>query len=236
MRADTEVIDTTGFSPKDSTTAEKDIIDEYIVVVRTQQTSLLEIFHRAGFVDCYEFESMACPQQSPKKKKKKETNSDSEKSDEEEEIPTTYELWQEFLHSLTLHGFRFIFEKGPKIRRIVWLVILILAVFMLLLQSRKSIQKYFDRPITTTVQVEFLDEITFPAVSICNFNLFPYYLINGTIGEKVRKNGQMLLYELSVFIWYVYYSLQAVLQNSLSLRDQHPYSPSSFLDVSDSFS
>ena len=187
MPVDTEFVHTRALFPRDSTTA-TDIIDEYIVVVKTQQTSLLEILHR-GFVDCYEFENMACPQQSPKKKKKKEANSDSEDIDEEEEIPTTYELWQDFLHSLTLHGFRFIFEDGPKIRRIIWLVILILAVFMLLLQSKKSIQKYFDRPITTTVQVEFLDEIIFPAVSICNFNLFPYYLINGTIGEKVRDKS-----------------------------------------------
>ena len=191
MPVDTEFVHTRALFPKDSTTA-TDIIDEYIVVVKTQQTSLLEILHR-GFVDCYEFENMACPQQSPKKKKKKEANSDSEDIDEEEEIPTTYELWQDFLHSLTLHGFRFIFEDGPKIRRIIWLVILILAVFMLLLQSKKSIQKYFDRPITTTVQVEFLDEIIFPAVSICNFNLFPYYLINGTIGEKVRDKSVYII-------------------------------------------
>lgn len=189
MPVDTGFIHTTGLCPRDSTT-ETDIIDEYIVALKTQQTSLLEIFHR-GFVDCYEFGNMACPQQSPKHKKKKEANSDSENNDEEEEeeIPTTYELWQEFLHNLTLHGFRFIFESGPKIRRVIWLVILILAVFMLLLQSKKSIQKYFDRPITTTVQVEFLDEIVFPAVSICNFNLFPYYLINGTIGEKVSDEN-----------------------------------------------
>ena len=172
--------------PSDWTT-DRDLVDaEYIVLVKAPKTSLLEILQRS-FVDCFEFVSMSCPQQSPKKKKKKEGNSDSENSDEEE-IPTTYELWQDFLHSLTLHGFRFIFEDGPKIRRLLWLVILILAIFMLLLQSKKSIQKYFDRPITTTVQVEFLDEIIFPAVSICNFNLFPYYLINGTIGEKVSHH------------------------------------------------
>ena len=191
MPVDKGFIHTRGLFPRDSTT-DTNLIDEYIVVVKVQNPSLLEILQR-GFIDCYDFANMACPQQSPKKKKKKEANSDSENSDEEEKIPTTYELWQDFLHSLTLHGFRFIFEDGPKIRRLFWLVILILAVFMLLLQGKKSIQKYFDRPITTTVQVEFLDEIIFPAVSICNFNLFPYYLINGTIGEKVRENFTDLL-------------------------------------------
>lgn len=184
MPVDTDYLNSRGFHPLDFT-PDKTAFDEYIVVVKTQQTSLLEILQR-GLINSYNFANMACPQQSPKKKKHKDANSDTEEEDEEE-IPTTYELWQNFLHSLTLHGFRFIFEPGPKIRRIFWLIILILAIMMLLLQSKKSIQKYFDRPVTTTVQVEFLDEIIFPAVSICNFNLFPYYLINGTIGEKVRK-------------------------------------------------
>lgn len=183
MPVDKDCIDSRESFPRHWTTDRGLVEAEYIVLVKAPKTSLLEIL-QGSFVDCFEFVSMSCPQQSPKKKKKKEGNSDSENSDEEE-IPTTYELWQDFLHSLTLHGFRFIFEDGPKIRRLLWLVILILAIFMLLLQSKKSIQKYFDRPITTTVQVEFLDEIIFPAVSICNFNLFPYYLINGTIGEKV---------------------------------------------------
>ena len=191
MHVNTEFSSSRELCPKDLTTERRSIVDDYIVVVKTQQTSLLEIFHRS-FVACYDTGSMACPQVSPKKKKKKDAISDSDNSEEEDEIPTTKELWQEFLHSLTLHGFRFIFEEGPKIRRIIWLIILIFALFMLLLQSKKSIQKYFDRPVTTTVQVEFLDEITFPAVSICNFNLFPYYLINGTIGEKVRKQTLIL--------------------------------------------
>lgn len=180
MPIDKDRLNSRGFHPLDTT-----IVDEYLVVVKTQQTSFLEIV-QSGFINSYNFSKMSCPQQSPRKKKHKEANSDSE-DDQEDDIPTTYELWQDFLHSLTLHGFRFIFEDGPKIRRIFWLIILILAVMMLLLQSKKSIQKYFDRPTTTTVQVEFLDQIIFPAVSICNFNLFPYYLINGTIGEKVVR-------------------------------------------------
>ncbi|EDO49452.1 predicted protein [Nematostella vectensis] len=102
-------------------------------------------------------------------------------------------MWQDFLHTLTLHGFRFVFERGPTIRKVLWLAILLFAVGMLMMQSKKSIQKYFDHPITTSVQVEFLEEIQFPAVTICNFNLFPYYLINGTIGEKVKTAPNLLI-------------------------------------------
>lgn len=180
MPFDTDWFNSRGFYPLDTKGA-----DEYLVVVKTPQKSFFEIL-QSGFISSHNISNMSCPQQSPRKKKAKEANSDDEE-DQEEDIPTTYELWQDFLHSLTLHGFRFIFEEGPKIRRIFWLLILILAVMMLLLQGKKSIQKFFDRPTTTTVQVEFLDQIVFPAVSICNFNLFPYYLINGTIGEKVMR-------------------------------------------------
>jgi len=199
MPIETDYLNSRGYNPLDFT-PDKTVVHEVLVVVKTQHTSLLEILQR-GFVDVHNFANMACPQQSPKKKKHKDANSDEEEEDKEDDIPTTYELWQDFLHSLTLHGFRFIFEEGPKIRRIIWLIILILAIMMLVLQSKKSIQKYFDRPITTTVQVEFLDEIIFPAVSICNFNLFPYYLINGTIGEKVR-NVSVIFSHMDICIEY----------------------------------
>ncbi|KXJ28002.1 Acid-sensing ion channel 2 [Exaiptasia diaphana] len=126
---------------------------------------------------------MSCPNKPSTGVKKK----DDDAEDADENDSGVYEMWQEFLHSLTLHGFRFIFEPGPIFRRIVWLGILLCAVSMVFNQSRKSIGKYLAYPITTSVQVEFLEEITFPAVTICNFNLFPYYLINGTIGEKVMS-------------------------------------------------
>ncbi|XP_032222736.2 acid-sensing ion channel 2 [Nematostella vectensis] len=122
---------------------------------------------------------------------KKDEDKDDRAEDPVDENPddtiTVSQMWQDFLHTLTLHGFRFVFERGPTIRKVLWLAILLFAVGMLMMQSKKSIQKYFDHPITTSVQVEFLEEIQFPAVTICNFNLFPYYLINGTIGEKVMS-------------------------------------------------
>lgn len=132
----------------------------------------------------FSWQKMSCPNKPSTGVKKK----DDDAEDADENDSGVYEMWQEFLHSLTLHGFRFIFEPGPAFRRIVWLGILLCAISMVFNQSRKSITKYLAYPITTSVQVEFLEQITFPAVTICNFNLFPYYLINGTIGEKVSFN------------------------------------------------
>jgi hypothetical protein len=131
--------------------------------------------------------NMACPKTSSNTHDDADDADESADNDEDIENRTIFKMWQDFLHSLTLHGFRFIFEPGPIFRRIVWLAILLCAIGMVTFQSKKSIQKYIDHPITTSVQVEFLDEIAFPAVTICNFNLFPYYLINGTIGEKARN-------------------------------------------------
>lgn len=168
MPIETDYLNSRGYNPLEFT-PDKTVVDEVLVVVKTQQTSLLEILQR-GFVDAHNFANMACPQQSPKKKKHKDANSDDEE-DKEDEIPTTYELWQDFLHSLTLHGFRFIFEEGPKIRRIIWLIILILAVMMLVLQSKKSIQKYFDRPSPLQYKWSFWTRLYFPpfrfVISIC---------------------------------------------------------------------
>lgn len=130
--------------------------------------------------------NMSCPVSKEAAKKKDDDAEESDNDDDKDiENRTVFQMWQDFLHSLTLHGFRFIFESdGPIFRRIIWVIILLCAIGMVTYQSKKSIQKYLDHPITTSVQVEFLDEIAFPAVTICNFNLFPYYLINGTIGEK----------------------------------------------------
>lgn len=95
-------------------------------------------------------------------------------------------LWHQFLQTSSLHGFRQIFEGGSaKIRRMLWSLILVIALIMVCVHSDRSMRKYFDRPVSTNVHVEFVEEIVFPAVTICNFNLFPFYLINGTVGEKV---------------------------------------------------
>lgn len=110
-----------------------------------------------------------------------------EKTLSEDEIAKRREikkLWVTFLQDFTLNGFRHVFEKGI-IRRIIWLFILIFAIMAVCFSAKKSITKYFNRPITTTVNMVYKDEIIFPAVTLCNFNFFPHYLINGTIGEKV---------------------------------------------------
>lgn len=96
-------------------------------------------------------------------------------------------IWKKFLQEFTLNGFRYVFQKGV-IRRIIWFFILVACFTAVAFSARKSIIKFFNRPITTTVQVVYKDEIVFPAVTLCNFNFFPHYLINGTIGEKVSRN------------------------------------------------
>ncbi|XP_028396780.1 acid-sensing ion channel 2-like [Dendronephthya gigantea] len=104
------------------------------------------------------------------------------------EAEDTVFLWHNFLQTLSLHGFHQVFERGSaKIRRILWLIILIAALVMVCVHSERSIRKYFERPVSTNVHVEFVEEIIFPAVTICNFNLFPFYLINGTVGEKIMS-------------------------------------------------
>lgn len=99
-------------------------------------------------------------------------------------------LWNSFLQTLSLHGFRQIFERGSaKIRRVLWFTILVAAFVMVCVHSERSIRKYFERPVSTNVHMEFIEEIIFPAITICNFNLFPFYLINGTVGEKVLSTS-----------------------------------------------
>lgn len=106
--------------------------------------------------------------------------------DDEKKRRAVLLLWRKFLQDFTLNGFRHIFQASV-IRRVIWLFILIAAILAVCFSAHKSIKKYFDRPITTTVNLIYKDEIVFPAVTLCNFNFFPHYLINGTIGEKVIR-------------------------------------------------
>ena len=129
-----------------------------------------------------------------KKRKSKDNDTLLESKTElqkEEEINI---LWFTFMQNFTLHGFRYVFEKGALLRRLLWLLVLIVAIGAVTIQTQRSIRKYFRRPIRTTVSLKYSDEIILPAVTICNFNFFPHYLINGTVGERVRTSCSSVCY------------------------------------------
>lgn len=93
---------------------------------------------------------------------------------------TAKQIFTRFTKESTLHGFRFIFTKTFYIRRFIWFIITITMAAMFLKELTDSISLYFEHPFSTTSTIEYVDRLTFPAISFCNLNDFRLSKINGT--------------------------------------------------------
>jgi len=102
---------------------------------------------------------------------------------------TAKQIFSRFTKESTLHGFRFIFTKTFYIRRFIWFVITITMAAMFLKELTDSIKLYFQHPFSTTSTIEYVDRLTFPAISFCNLNDFRLSKINGTkLGDVYLNN------------------------------------------------
>ena len=80
--------------------------------------------------------------------------------------------WSRFVEGSTLHGLQYVFTSASLARRILWAVLLLLAISWFSFQSFKLLKKYFSYPVTTKVSLKYEAMPGFPAVTICNFNKF----------------------------------------------------------------
>ena len=102
---------------------------------------------------------------------------------------TAKQIFSRFTKESTLHGFRFIFTKTFYIRRFIWFIITITMAAMFLKELTDSINLYFQHPFSTTSTIEYVNRLTFPAVSFCNLNDFRLSKINDT------KLGDVFLFD-----------------------------------------
>lgn len=56
--------------------------------------------------------------------------------------------------------------------RFIWTVLVLISGAYYLYTVRRAFQKYYDRPINTVLKHEHVDEMDFPAVTICSRNMF----------------------------------------------------------------
>ena len=82
------------------------------------------------------------------------------------------ELWNGFVENTTLHGLSYVVTGKSRIRRILWAVFLLTAIAFFSYQSISMLKKYFSFPNTTKVSLKYDSMPDFPAVTICNFNMF----------------------------------------------------------------
>ena len=76
-----------------------------------------------------------------------------------------------FLSNTTLHGIRNIAE-ATKIRRVLWLICLLTLCGIYLAATISSVQSYFQYESVTSISTAYKPYQTFPAVTICDINMF----------------------------------------------------------------
>ncbi|XP_064632455.1 acid-sensing ion channel 2-like isoform X3 [Lineus longissimus] len=57
-------------------------------------------------------------------------------------------------------------------RRIIWLIFILFMTVLGIYQMGKQVEKLNSRPINSLVKVTFEESIEFPAITVCNFNIF----------------------------------------------------------------
>ena len=82
------------------------------------------------------------------------------------------EMWDDFLDSTTLHGIRYVFQRRQTPIRLLWLVLLLTAGGYYMFTVYKAVDKYYSRPFNTVLSTKHVQEMEFPAVTICPLGMF----------------------------------------------------------------
>uniref|UniRef100_A0A8C6RN02 Bile acid-sensitive ion channel n=2 Tax=Nannospalax galili TaxID=1026970 RepID=A0A8C6RN02_NANGA len=78
----------------------------------------------------------------------------------------------DFAISTSLHGVYNIAQNKNKARKVIWLSVVLGSVSLLVWQIYSRLLNYFTWPTTTSIEVQYVEKIEFPAVTFCNVNRF----------------------------------------------------------------
>lgn len=119
----------------------------------------------------------------------------------EKQSASAQEKWNGFVESSTLHGLQHVFGSRSLARRVIWALFLLLGIGWFSLQTQKLLTKYFSYPVTTKVTLVYEENPEFPAVSICNFNMFRRTAVKEAGFEEVLRFA-IRLDKCAIFLFY----------------------------------
>lgn len=105
-----------------------------------------------------------------------ENGEDSDQNDEED----TQKLIKNFGSYTTLHGLHFLCDSKFRVRRILWLLLMLVSLVILSIQIKENYAKLQRHDSMVTKDVEYSRRLQFPAISICNQNMLRRSKIFGT--------------------------------------------------------
>ena len=83
------------------------------------------------------------------------------------------EIFKQYVDSSTLHGFNYAcVDTASFLRRLIWSLFIIAGALYFVLKLRKGIAEYTDYPFSTLSYTTFVDQLTFPAISLCLVNSY----------------------------------------------------------------
>uniref|UniRef100_A0A8B9N984 Acid sensing ion channel subunit family member 5 n=1 Tax=Accipiter nisus TaxID=211598 RepID=A0A8B9N984_9AVES len=85
---------------------------------------------------------------------------------------------QEFASSTSFHGVHNIVQTQSKTRKVLWLLVVAGCLAIVIWQIYSRFIYYFSWPTTTTVVVQYVENVKFPAVTFCNLNRFQAHAVN----------------------------------------------------------
>lgn len=77
---------------------------------------------------------------------------------------------KEFASSTSFHGVHNIVQTRNKTRKVLWLLVVAGCFAIVIWQICSRFIYYFSWPTTTTVVVQYVENVKFPAVTFCNLN------------------------------------------------------------------
>ena len=95
------------------------------------------------------------------------------------------ETIKNFVDVSTCHGFKHCFNTSSKVRQLIWLMIFTGSVALLVQKLYESGVKFLERPFSTKTTLTNVDQMEFPAISICNLNDIRMSKLHNTTLDKI---------------------------------------------------
>ncbi|XP_072014236.1 acid-sensing ion channel 1A-like [Amphiura filiformis] len=101
-------------------------------------------------------------------------------NDEMEKVDNS--LFVRYSAETSFSGLKHVAENSSARRRLIWLLVVLLALSGLMYQIVRSTEKFMRRPTSTKLTYEEKDELDFPAITICNMNMFSQTSLRAAYG------------------------------------------------------
>ncbi|XP_022086802.1 acid-sensing ion channel 5-like isoform X2 [Acanthaster planci] len=111
----------------------------------------------------------------------------------------TTDLDREFAANTSLHGVARFFDSTRLPVRLLWLSILLGCLGVCVWQITDRFQRYLLHEATTAVSVEYVGDLDFPAVTICNFNRYRKSALTEADVAKLRAYQRYIDYDYDFY-------------------------------------